>query len=148
MHPRIAITRTWSANDVILLSFQVCDGTSLFVTEAYAPLDWGGAAAAALRTFGRQVHGGLFNLEAGECGSEYASGAFRARFHYYKPTALLIAVTQQGDYFSFENSEVAPEARMFLQTEPALLDRFIDVLPMLDATHGAEAILECVPLRV
>jgi hypothetical protein len=73
--------------------------------------------------------GGLFKLQAGDGGPEYAGGSFRARFHYYKPTELLISVMQQGDYFSFKSSEVAAEAKMFLRTEPALLDRFIAALP-------------------
>jgi hypothetical protein len=85
MIPRIAITRTWSDNDVTQLTFEVCDGVSVFSNEAYASLDWGAAAATALRTFGGQIHGGLFDLEAGKEGPEYASGRFRARFHYYKP---------------------------------------------------------------
>jgi hypothetical protein len=46
---------------------------SVFTNEAYASLDWGAAAAAALRTFGEQIHGGLFDLEAGKEGLEYAA---------------------------------------------------------------------------
>ena len=107
----------------------------------------GANAAAALRTFSRQIHGGLFNLEAGDGGAEYASGAFRARFHYYKPESLLISVTQQGDVFSFKNNEVAAEAKMFLQTEPALLDRFVAALSGLDAPDAPEARLECIHIR-
>ena len=42
MLPRIAITRTWSDNDVAQLTFEVCDGVSVFTNEAYASLDWGG----------------------------------------------------------------------------------------------------------
>ena len=146
MLPRIAITRTWSDNDVAQLAFEVCDGRSLFTNEAYASLDWGTAAATALRTFALQIRGGLFNLETGEGGPEYASGSFQARFHYYKPNQLLISTSQQGDFFAFKRSEVAPTATMFLRTEPALLDRFIDALPALDASDGGQAVLECVPL--
>ena len=146
MLPRIAITRTWSDNDVAQLTFEVCDGLSVFTTEAYASLDWGASAAAALQTFGRQIHGGLFNLEAGEGGPEYASGSFRARFHYYTPNQLLIHTIQEGDFFRFKASQVAPTATMFLRTEPSLLDQFIAALPALDASDGAQAVLQCVPL--
>jgi len=73
MLPRITITRTWSDNDVAQLTFEVCDVVSVFTNEAYASLDWGAAAAAALRTFGEQIHGGLFDLEAGKEGLEYAA---------------------------------------------------------------------------
>ena len=146
MLPRIAITRTWSDNDVAQLTFEVCDGVSVFANEAYASLDWGATAAAALRTFGHQIHGGLFNLEAGEEGPEYASGSFRARFHYYKPNQLLVSTIQHGDFFSFKGSQVAPTATMFLRTQPALLDRFVTALLALDGSDGGQAILECVSL--
>jgi hypothetical protein len=147
MLPRIAITRTWSDNDVAQLAFEVCDGRSVFTNEAYVPRDWGATAAAGLRAFKGQVHGGLFNLRAGEDGPEYASGSFRARFHYYQPTELLISVDQQGTFFSFKRGEVAPAARMFLRTEPALLDRFIAGLSALDASDVGNAMLECVHLQ-
>ena len=146
MLPRIAITRTWSDNDVAQLTFEVCDGVSVFATDAYASPDWGAVAATALRTFGRQVHGGLFNLKAGEGGPEYAGGSFRARFHYYKPNQLLISTTQQADFFSYKGSRAAPTATMFLRTEPSLLDQFIAALPALDAPDGGQAVLQCVPL--
>ena len=146
MLPRVAITRRWSDQDVAQLSFEVCDGGSLFTNEAYVPLNWGAVASSALRAFGRQIHGGLFNLEAGEGGPEYASGSFRARFHWYNPNQLLISTRQQGDFFTFKGSQVAAGARLFLRTEPALLDRFIAALPGLDNTDGCEAVLECVPL--
>ena len=146
MLPRITITRTWSDNDVAQLTFEVCDGVSVFTNEAYASLEWGATAATALRTFGRQIHGGLFDLEAGDEGPEYASGSFRARFHYYKPNELLISTIQQADFFRFKGSQVAPTAAMFLRTEPSLLDQFVAALPALDAPDGGRAVLQCVPL--
>ena len=144
---RILITRRWSDEDVAQLAFEVCDGVSVFVTEAYVPLDWGSVGAAALRTLGPQIYGGMFNMEAGEGGPEYASGAFYARFHWFKPNQLLISTRQQGEYFDFKRSEVASTARMYLRTEPALLDRFIAELPSLDEPQGGRAELQCVPLK-
>jgi len=146
MKPRIAIKRTWLDDDVALLTFEVCDGTSFFSNDAYAGLDWGTKASTALARFGQQIHGGLFNLETGNGGPEYAGGAFHARFHFYKPTMLLISTVQQAEYFRFKDSKVASEARMFLRTEPALLDRFISALPVLDKANDEEAVLECVAL--
>ena len=147
MLPRITITRTWSDNDVAQLTFEVCDGLSVFKNEAYASLDWGSTAAEALRIFGDQIHGGVFDLEAGKGGPEYASGSFRARFHYYKPNQLLISTSQQGDFFSFKGSRAAPVATMFLRTEPGLLDVFRASLRALDASDGAQAVLECIPIE-
>lgn len=146
MKPHIAIRREWSDADVLLLAFQVCDGKSLFVNDAYAELDWGTRAATGLGTFSHQVHGGLFNLETGDGGPEYAGGAFRARFHFYKPNLLLISTFQQAAYIRFKDNHVASEARLFLRTEPALLDKFIRALPALDKANGMEALLECVGL--
>lgn len=147
MKPQIAIKRTWCDEYMASLSFEVCDGESVFSTEAYAELDWGAKAAAALARFSHQVHGGLCDLEAGDGGPEYASGAFRARFHYYKPNQLLISTVQQGEYIRYKDGRVAAEAKMFLRTEPALLDRFTNALPVLDRVIGEVAILECVNLR-
>jgi len=86
-------------------------------------------------------------LEAGE-GLEYASGSFRARFHYYKPNQLLISTIQQRDFFRFKGSQVAPTATMFLRTEPSLLDQFIAALPALDASDGGQAVLNASLFRM
>ena len=144
MEPRIAIKRIWSDEDLLKLSVQVCDGRSLFVSEAYVALNWGTASGNSLKTLGPQVPGGIFDLEAGNDGPEFASGAFRARFHWFRPTALLLSTTQQGDFFEFKKNQVAPEAKMFLRTEPGLLDRFAAALPSLDRADVEEAVLECV----
>lgn len=142
MKPGIAISRKWFDEDVLHLTFQVCDGISLFSSEAYTELDWGTRAAKGLSEFARQIHGGLYNLEAGDGGPEYGSGAFRARFHWFKPHQLMISTSQQGDFIAFKDMQVASEARMFMRTEPASLDRFIAGLPSLDCSER-EVILEC-----
>jgi hypothetical protein len=146
MSSHLELTRTWSDDDLIQVTFVVCDGVSTFTNEAYVPLDWGTVTAKALHAFGRQVHGGLFDLQAGDEGPEYASGSIRARFHWYKPDQLLISTRQQGSYFPFKGSTTAPEARLFLRTEAALLDRFVASLPALDVRGGETISLECVEL--
>jgi len=147
MQPRISVKRTWSDADVVQLSFEVCDGKSSFVVEAYAGLDWGTASAKNLKAFGEQIHGGIYDLEAGDDGPEYAGGAFRARFHWFRPRALLISTTQQGDFFEFKGAQVSDEAKMFLRTEPGLLDQFVAALPALDRCDGEEAVLQCVSVE-
>ena len=144
MVPGIAFTRKWADDDIARLVIRVSDGISLFVNEAYVPLEWGACAAADLQTFSRHIHGGLFNLHVGEGGPEYAGGAFHARFHYSAPHALMISTWQQGDYFPFKGREVAAKAKMYLQTEPALLDRFVAALPTLDASESGQVLLECI----
>ena len=124
----------------------MCDGISRFSIEAYVSRRWGKESADQLRQFGRQVHGGIFDLNAGQDGAEFAGGSFRARFHWHRPDQLLISTHQQGDYFPFKGGKTATEAKMFLRTEPALLDRFVTDLPSLDGADGGPITLECVAL--
>jgi hypothetical protein len=103
MIPRITITRTWSDNDVAQLTFEVCDGVSVFTNEAYAALDWGAAAAAALRTFGEQIHGGLFDLEAGKEGLEARRSCNASLFRMTPNTMRTFPITDNGGtVFAFE----------------------------------------------
>lgn len=146
MEPSLAIARTWADQDVAELAFTVCDGTSQVVTSAYVGLDWHTEAATALATFARQIHGGVYDLEAGKPGREFASGAFHARFHFHKPSALFISTFQQSDYFEFKGDWVASEARLFLRTEPGLLDEFVNALAGLNHERSARALLRCIPL--
>ncbi|MBL8989449.1 MAG: hypothetical protein JNJ80_24475 [Gemmatimonadetes bacterium] len=96
--------------------------------------------------FGRQVHGGIYDLKAGERGPEYAEGAFEARFHYYKPTGLYISTFQQSGHLDFKERLVAAEATLYLRTEPGLLDAFVGSLASLRIGKGAAATLTCIPL--
>jgi len=143
MQPRIAVKRIWSDEDILLLAFEVCDGRSLFVTEAYSGRDWGTTSSDSLKSFGVQIHGGIFDLQAGNDGPEYAGGVFRARFHWFRPRALFISTTQQSGFVEFKENRVAAEARMFLRTEADLLDQFRAALPSLDRGDGEEAVLQC-----
>jgi hypothetical protein len=146
MEPHIAITHGWYDDDIVELTFEVCDGTSQVINSAYVVLDWLQDQAAALATFSRHVYGGIYDLKAGEIGPEYANGAFRARFHYHKPNALLISTFQQSDYFDFKNTQTATEAKLFLRTEPGLLDEFVDALKALHRERNGVGILRCIPL--
>jgi hypothetical protein len=142
MTPGIRVVKQWSDEDVIDLRFEVCDGRSLFVNTAYASVGWIGDAVNALRTFGRQIHGGIYDLKAGEFGLEFANGAFLARLHFPKPGRLFISTHQQSDYSDFKGSHVASEARLFLMSEPVLLDRFIEELGALNRGEREDATLE------
>ena len=138
----LRITKRWSDDDVHQISIEVCDGSSTFKNTAYVNLDWFGDVAKDLSTFARQVHGGLYNLRAGEFGPEHADGAFHARLHFPRPGPLYISTCQQSDYVEFKDREVASEARLFLKSEPALLDRFIQELSTVARGDGDEATLE------
>ena len=146
MEPHIAIAHGWYDEDVVELTFEVCDGVSQVVNSAYVGLDWLQNHADGLATFCGQVYGGIYNLRAGEIGPEYANGAFRARFHYYQPNALLISTFQQSDYFPFKNNEAAVEAKLFLRTEAGLLDQFVGALKALHRDKSGVGLLKCIPL--
>jgi hypothetical protein len=143
----IRISNEWSDNDVLQLRFEVCDGESTFINSAYASLDWFRNVAGALEGFGKQVYGGLYDMEAGTPGPEFADGAFVGRFHWFKPTELFISTRQQSDFFTFKDNRVAREATLFLRTEPALLDRFIVELRAAHDQRQPQATLGCVPLH-
>ena len=143
----IRVSRKRSDDDVMQLQFEVCDGASTVINSAYAGLDWFANLAVALESFGRQVYGGLYDMEAGTPGPAFADGAFVARFHWFKPTDLLISTRQQSEFFEFKGNQVAREATLFLRTEPALLDRFIAELRAAHDGRQPEATLGCIPVH-
>ncbi|MGH9718971.1 MAG: hypothetical protein ACRD8O_02070 [Bryobacteraceae bacterium] len=142
----IRISPDWSDEDVLQLRIEVSDGASTFVSSAYVSPDWFGETADALERFGKQVYGGLYDMEAGTPGPEFAGGSFLARFHWYKPTGLFISARHESDFFDFKGHQVANEAKLFLRTEPALLDRFIAELRAVGPSRGSVVTLTCIPL--
>ena len=90
------------------------------------------------------VHGGLFDIRMGEFGPEYASGAFHARLHFQKSGKINITCKLQSDFKEFSGTKVASEALLYLVTQPALLDKFIDELTALSAGKQDEAVMYAV----
>jgi hypothetical protein len=143
----IRISSTWSDEDVLQLQFEVSDGASTFVCSTYVAPDWYAETATALERFGKQVYGGLYDMQAGTAGPEFAEGAFDARFHWYKPTELFISTRQESGFFDFKGLHVASEGRLFLRTEPALLDRFVAELRAASPSDRSVATLACIALH-
>lgn len=143
----IRISKKWQDEDVLQVRIKVSDGASTFVNSAFVSLDWFANTADALERFGRQVHGGLYDLQAGTPGPEYADGSTVVRFHWYRPTQLFISTRQESDFFEFKGHQVAGAATMFLRTEPGFLDRFTAELRAANGTLDGEATLECIPLQ-
>jgi hypothetical protein len=48
-----------------------------------------------MNIFKLHIYGGLFDLEFGEFGPEYANGAFHARFHFQGRAKIYITVKKQ-----------------------------------------------------
>jgi hypothetical protein len=140
----ISFTKVWSDEDMIELRIGVSDGTSLFSNEVYVGYSHFADTVSQLDKFKDQIHGGLIDMRFGEFGSEYASGAFHARFHFPKPGKLYITCKQQSGFEDFGGKNVASEATLYLVTEPVLLDNFLEQLKALDAKKREDAYLETI----
>ncbi len=101
------------------------DDTSTFCNQVYVGHQSLPDLVAQLSTFRHQVHGGIFEIELGSFGQEYAGGAFHARLHFQLPGKLFVTVRAQSDFREFGIKKVASEATLYLHTEPVLLDNFI-----------------------
>lgn len=143
MTPQVHIEKIWNDEDVLELRFEVCDGRSLFSCDTYVATSWPKDTVAALNVFREHVHGGIFDLEAGEFGIEYAKGAVRARLHFQAPGSLYISAELQSDFAEYKGSQVASEAKLYLRTEPIQLDYFIEELNALALGTRNDANLAC-----
>jgi hypothetical protein len=129
----------YSDVDMVELEIGVWDGTSCFQIRTYVGHTAFHDAVSSLRKFSNELHGGLLDIRFGAFGLEYGGGAFSARFHFAKPGRLYVSVELESDFSEFGRKNVACRASMFLKSEPALLDRFIDELTTVayDATEDA-----------
>lgn len=146
MTPRITISRIWEDGDLLEFQIETTDGASLFFHRVYYGKTRLKSLLEELDFFKKQIHGGLFDLRMGSFGPEYANGAFHVRFHFQASGKLCLSVHAQSDFFDFSthNKRVASEVRMYLVTEPALLDRFIDELKEVSAEKSTQAELMAV----
>jgi len=140
----IRITRIWSDNDMVQLQVEVSDGTSHFTNCMYVGFADFAGTIEKLDRFKYAVHGGLVDVRFGELGCEYAGGAFHARFHFSEPGGLLISSRQESDFTPFGKQSVASNATLYIRSEPALLDRFIEELKGIGEDSDGEAFLEAV----
>ncbi|WP_199244415.1 hypothetical protein [Lysobacter panacisoli] len=119
------------------------DKDSSFHSTAYAGHARLGELVDQLRAFRDRIHGGISDFRVGEFGPEYANGAFHARLHFRSPGKLFISTHQQSEFSEFSVGEVASEAKMYLVSEPILLDHFISELGGVVSGSRADAFLEC-----
>jgi hypothetical protein len=143
MTPQVRIEKIWSDDDTLELRFEVCDGRSLFSCDTYVARSWPKETVDALNVFREHIHGGIYDLKAGEFGVEYANGAVMARLHFRIPGSLYISAHLQSDFSEYKGSQVASEAKLYLHTEPILLDRFIEQLNALALGTRNDASLAC-----
>ncbi len=143
MKPAIHFKKIWFDDDVVELRIDVSDGDSQFSNTVYAGHQALEEVVKSLDTFRNHIHGGICDIKFGEFGPEYAKGGFQARLHFQPSGKLNISTYQQSDYKEFSKNNVASEARLYLITEPALLDSFISQMRSISARNRDEANLEC-----
>ncbi|WP_406667801.1 hypothetical protein [Gallaecimonas sp. GXIMD1310] len=143
MKPGITFENIWHDEDMYEFKISSCDGASVFVNKVYVGYGTFDETISALDTFKHQVYGGIYDIEFGSFGPEYASGAFQARFHFQEKGRVHITVKAQSEYEDFGKKNVASEATLYLSTEPAQLDNFIVSLKSLNNGNTNSAHLEC-----
>jgi hypothetical protein len=141
LQAKIDIACIWSDEDLLEFDIQVCDGSSLFVTKAYVPLRHLKDVVAGLHAFKAQIYGGLYDLNFGTFGREFANGAVQVRLHFQKLGKIHLTVQAQSHFFPFGAKEVAREATLFLVAEPAALDDFVRALEAIAQGFASTATL-------
>jgi len=144
MKNEISIQKIWNDDDLIDVEITVCNGYSVFSDKVYTALDELGSLVKNLEVFRNHLYGELRDVVFGSFGREYANGAFSARLHFPKPSTLYISAYQQSEFFEFKGRQEASECKMYLSTEPVLLDNFIQELKSLDSGMSKVAKLECI----
>ena len=141
--PSITFTKIWHDDDVVELAVQVRDDASSFTNNVYVGHRQLQSVVEELEGFRSHVHGGLYDLNLGSFGPEYANGAFHARFHFRSPGRLFVSTRQESGFTEFAVGRVASQAQLYLVTEPILLDNFIAELGRLASQSTEQASLEC-----
>lgn len=118
------------------------DGVSTFVNEVYVGYHAHDELIEGLDRFKVQIYGGIYDIELGSFGPEYASGAFTARLHFQDRGIIYVSIHAQSEFVDFGTKNIANEAKLFVKTEPALLDNFIDQLKNLRKGNTDEASLQ------
>ena len=142
MSAKLEFTKVWIDDDMMELSIVVCDGTSTFANKVYVGHQFLREAIVELHAFKGKVYGGIHDLRFGEFGPEYGAGAFHARMHFHERGKLLLTVTMQSRYFDFGKKNVSSEATLYLISEPALLDNFIQSLQAVSEGQHTTAEVE------
>ena len=143
MQQGISISKTWSDDDLVEFRIVVADQVSSFCNTVYVGHGQLAELATELRIFRNHIHGGIKDIRFGEFGPEYANGAFHARLHFCSPGKLYISTHQQSEFTSFSVGEVASEAKMYLVSEPVLLDNFLAEFGGLANGAREDAFLAC-----
>ena len=139
----IQFKKVWADDDLVELEVRVSDGNSCFCNKVYVGHQEMKKIGQALDDFRPQVHGGVYDMNLGNFGPEYANGGFHARFHFHSGR-LFVSTHQESNFFDFKTSQVANAAHLYMRTEPAALDEFVKSWKKLSSGSIQEAQLPCV----
>ena len=142
MKQGITLKNIWHDDDMYEFQITSSDGVSTFVNEIYVGYGTFDETLTGLEKFKGQVYGGIFDIEFGSFGPEYASGAFIARLHFQDRGKIHVSIDVQSEFEDFGKKNVASEAKLYFVTEPALLDNFILDLKKINPDQSNEATLE------
>ncbi|MCB9092975.1 MAG: hypothetical protein H6620_10495 [Halobacteriovoraceae bacterium] len=127
----IKIEKKWSDEHVIQFEVSVSDGYSIFRNKVYVGNDRIIEIVNDLNDFREQVYGGLYDLNIGGFGREYAQGALSIRFHFKTPGRLYIKVKAESEFDRFHSEEIASKVFLFFTAEISSLDNFVKELTSL-----------------
>lgn len=142
--PGIHIERSYDDTDFCELRVRVSDGASIFTNTVYVGFPELDNAIALLAAFQENLEGSPCDLQLGGFGPRHANGAFHARFRSTFPGRLFVSCEQESGFTEFASEHVASRATLYIRSEPALLDRFIDELRALSVDTSDQAFLEAV----
>ncbi len=148
MKSSISLENIWSDSDVVELNIVANDGKSSFTNTVYVSYLEIDNLINGLDIFKTHIYGGIYDIELGKFGPEYANGAFYGRLHFNvnKRGEIYVSIRMQTDFFDFGIKKVASEVVIYMITEPALLDNFIYKLKLISKELGNIAMLECIEL--
>lgn len=146
MKSSISFENIWSDSDVVELKIVANGGESRFTNNVYVSYGAIEDLINGLDIFKTHIYGGIYDIELGKFGPEYANGAFYGRLHFNvkEHGKIFISIKMQTDFLDFGIKKVASEAVLYMITEPALLDNFIYQFKGVSKEIGSIALLECI----
>lgn len=137
---KIFFEKIWFDNDSIELKILVADDESAFYNTVYSSNEQMQNTSSELNDF----RSGICDIKFGEFGHDLANGAFHAHLNIMSPGTVFVSTHQQCDFCEFNNKNIASESKLFLKTEPVLLDTFIKEFKSLSVGNRNDATLRCI----
>jgi hypothetical protein len=138
----ITFKNVWHDNEMYLFHVFSSDGVSTFVNDIFVGYSTFNELIECLDKFKDGFYGGIYDIELGKFGSEYARGALTARLHFQDHDMIYVSIQVQSEFMDFGRKNVANEAKLFFKTNLAFLNDFIHQLKTLKSGTTDEASLQ------